>query len=110
MKGFLVTGILAWGAMILEQSRPGVLPAGAVLQPLVIISMLWNRTADGVFTGGIILVLDWIARPQGIPLLPVVLTFAATVLIVQTASDPWGTIRPGVPQIPDWIQPAVRRV
>ncbi|MCH2202478.1 MAG: hypothetical protein MK102_10955 [Fuerstiella sp.] len=107
MKGFLVIGILAWGAMILEQSRPAVLPAGAVLLPLVMISMLWNRTAGGIFAGGVVLILDWIARPQGIPLLPVVLTFAATVLLVRTASDPWTGTEIRQPQFPEWIQPTI---
>jgi hypothetical protein len=107
MKGFLVIGMLAWGAMILEQSRPAVLPAGAVLQPLVIISILWNRTAGGVFAGGVVLILDWIARPQGIPLLPVVLTFAATMLLMRTASDPWAGTRARQPQLPEWIQPII---
>ena len=58
MKFCIMTVAIAWGTMILEQSRPDILPAGAVLLPVVITSMLWTQTAGGIYTGGVVLILD----------------------------------------------------
>ena len=105
MKNIVLIFTAAWGAMILEQSRPNILPAGAVLLPLIIVSMLWNRSAGGVFAGGIVLILDWIVRPQGLPLLPVTLTLGATMLLYRTSDDPWTGKRTLRLKIPEWTQP-----
>ncbi|MEO2032251.1 MAG: hypothetical protein ABGZ35_09215 [Planctomycetaceae bacterium] len=110
MKHMTMMFATAWGAMILEQSRPNILPAGSILLPLVIVSIMWNRSAGGMFSGGVVLILDWIVRPQGwplLPLLPVVLTLGATILLSRTSDDPWtGRRAPGF-KIPEWTQPLV---
>jgi len=108
MKSIIGLIVLVWGAMVLEQSRPDLLPAGTILLPLVIIGMLWNRTAGGVLAGGAILVLDWIVRPQGLPLLPIILTFGVTLILVsQAADDPWTGKPKRRLRIPQAIQPTL---
>ena len=108
MKSIISLIVLVWGAMVLEQSRPDLLPAGTLLLPLVIIGMLWSRTAGGLFTGGVILVVDWIVRPQGLPLLPVILTLGATlILISQGSDDPWTGKRTRRIRIPQAMQPTL---
>ena len=108
MRFIVIRLALAWGAMIIEQSRPDVLPAGAVLLPVVIAGMLWNRNAVGIVAGGIVLIVDWIARRQGLPLLPVVLTFVATVMLIQrTSDDLWTEKRTFRLKTPEWAQPTV---
>ncbi len=80
---------------MLEQARPDLFPAGAILLPLVITGIVWSGTASSVFSGGLVLILDWIVRPHGMPLLPVGITLAATVLLAsRSAHNPWtGTRR-----------------
>jgi hypothetical protein len=108
MKSIMSLIVLVWGVMVLEQSRPDLLPAGTIVLPLVIIGMLWNRTAGGVFVGGAILVVDWIVRPQGLPLLPVILTFGATLILVsQVAADPWTRKRTRRMRLPKMLQPTL---
>ena len=108
MKFCIMTVAIAWGTMILEQSRPDILPAGAVLLPVVITSMLWTRTAGGIFTGGVVLILDWIVHSQGLPLLPVVLTFGTTMMLVRHATyNGWNEKRTRTLKIPQWTQPIV---
>ncbi len=108
MKILLILCTGVWGAMVLEQARPDLLPTGAILLPLVIVGMLWNRTAGGVFAGGLILVIDWIARPQGLPLLPVVVTFCVVLIVIsRAADDPWTGQRTRRLRIPEWMQPTV---
>ena len=108
MRFIVIRMALAWGAMIIEQSRPDVLPAGAVLLPVVIAGMLWTRNAGGIVAGGIVLIVDWIARRQGLPLLPVVLTFGATVMLIQrTSDDLWTGKRTFRLKTPEWAQPTV---
>lgn len=108
MKSITSLIVLVWGAMVLEQSRPDILPAGTLLLPLVIIGMLWNRTAGGLFAGGVILVVDWIVRPQGLPLLPVILTLGATLILISQASDdPWTGKRTRRIRIPQAMQPTL---
>ena len=103
---FVATRVtLAWGAMIIEQSRPDLLPAGAVLLPVVIAGMLWNRSAGGVATGGVVLILDWIARRQGLPLLPVVISLGVTLMLLQTSPIyQWDGGRTRVLKTPEWVQ------
>jgi len=108
MKSIISLIVLVWGVMVLEQSRPDLLPAGTLLLPLVIIGMLWSRTAAGLFAGGVILVVDWIVRPQGLPLLPVILTFGATLILISQAShDPWTGKRTRRIRIPPAMQPTL---
>lgn len=108
MKSIISLIVLVWGVMVLEQSRPDLLPAGTLLLPLVIIGMLWRRTAGGLFAGGVILVVDWIVRPQGLPLLPVILTFGATLILISRAShDPWTGKRTRRIRIPLAMQPTL---
>ncbi len=111
MRFVVARVILAWGAMIIEQSRPDLLPAGAVLLPVVIAGMLWNRSAGGVVAGGVVLILDWIARRQGLPLLPVVLSLGVTLMLLQSSSiHQWGGRRTRVLQTPEWVQPSALTV
>jgi len=106
MKPLLILCAAVWGAMMLEQSRPDLLLPGALLLPLVIVGMLWNRSAGGVFVGGTILVIDWIVHTQGLPLLPVILTFSTTLILVSRVSDdPWTGQRKRRLRLPEWIQP-----
>lgn len=95
----------AWGAVIVEQGQPTIVPQGAVLWPVVIAGMLWTRTATGVFTGGVVLIVDWIARPQGLPLLPVALTLGVTLLLQRPSHDRWSGKRAPRMVIPMWAQP-----
>lgn len=105
MKHLVVLMMLAWGAMMLEQARPELLPAGAVLVPLAVTGMLWTRSGIGVFAGGGVLLIDWIARPQGLPLVPVILTcMVAFVLASRPSGDPW-TGRRRRWRLPEWLHP-----
>lgn len=106
MKPLLMLGILSWGCVILEQALPDLLPSRSLLLPLVAVGMLWTRRSAGVVTGGTLLVLDWVARPVGLPLLPVVVCFAATWFCsVPTNQDSWMRPRSRLPVIPSALQP-----
>lgn len=92
---------------MLEQARPDLLPAGALLLPLVIIGMFWNRTASGLFFGGLLLIIDWVIRPHGLPLIPVAVTFGATMLLASAGSrDTWTGSRRRW-RIPEWMHPVL---
>lgn len=94
---------LAWAAVVLELAQPDVLPAGAVLLPITVAGMLWHTGAAGVFAGGMILLMDWIIRPTGLPIVPVVLTLLTTFLLVSRSTDNlWTERRSRLPRVPEW--------
>lgn len=107
MKAVIAGIVLWWGAVMLEQARPDLLPVGAVLVPMVIIGMFWNGTPTGVFVGGVLLVMDWIIRPQGWPLLPLAVTFGAVLLLTARGRRDVWTGRRRRWKIPDGMSPAL---
>lgn len=77
LRGVVAALLLIWFAEVLEQSFPGQLPRGAAVLPCVCAVVLWNRSAGGLFLGGGLLLLDWIARPTTFPAAPLLLPLLA---------------------------------
>jgi uncharacterized membrane protein YphA (DoxX/SURF4 family) len=72
--------LLVWLAEVLEQALPQWLPRGAAVLPVICAVVLWNRSASGLCLGGVLLLLDWIARPTSFPAAPLLLPLFAALL------------------------------
>lgn len=107
MKTCLIVMLGCWMAMVCEQTRPDALPAGSVLIPMVAALIFWLRNATGVLLGGVALIIDWIARPNGLPLMPMILPVAAVLLIRQSWPGAQFKYRRVMMRLPTWTQPLV---
>lgn len=87
MKQAIVMTLLTWGAIMLEQARPDVLPADVLLLPLVSVGMLWHGRGFGIMFGGALLVMDGIVRPHNVALLPIAVAFTATLILSRQQSE-----------------------
>ena len=106
MRQAAIMTLLTWGAIMLEQVRPDVLPADAIVLPLIAVGMLWHAHGFGILLGGALLILDGIIRPHGVALLPVVVAFTATMILSRHGSrDPWQNNRPQSIRLARWILP-----
>ena len=89
MKQVLLITLLTWGAVTVEEARPDLIPAGAIMLPLLAMAMLWNASGTGIFTGSTLLILAGILRPQSHFLLPAAFAAAAAMLSIYGQPDPW---------------------
>jgi len=106
MKQAAILTLLTWGAIMLEQVRPDVLPADAIVLPLVAVGMLWHGHGFGILLGGALLIVDGIIRPQGIMLLPVAIAFTATLILsLHGSQNSWQNGRRQSIRLTRWILP-----
>lgn len=105
MKQLLVLIGLAWTAFVVESARPDIFPPGVLLLPLIIVGMLWLRTAGAVLVGGCALVLNDVLHPQPLPLVPVLLTLViSTLLSSRRLNDVFDDHRSRSLRLPEWVQ------
>ncbi len=98
--------LLTWGAIMLEQVRPDLLPADALVLPLITVGMLWHGNGFGILVGGALLILDGIIRPHGVGLMPVAVALTATLIMSRHGSrNPWQDNRPQGIRFTRWILP-----
>lgn len=81
MKMLFASGCILWCAMAAELARPGLLPHGSLLLPMVCGVIFWTRSTVGLLLTGFVLLLDWIARPSQLPLCPMVVPLLAVLCI-----------------------------
>lgn len=86
-RGLFAALLLVWFAVVLEQSFVGFLPRGGVVIPAICVVVLWNHSAAGLFLGGGLLLLDWIARPTCFPAAPLLLPLLVTTFVVSAHSE-----------------------
>jgi len=79
--------LLVWLAEVLEQALPQWLPRGAAALPVICAVVLWNRSAGGLCVGGVLLLLDWIARPTAFPAAPLLLPLCAALIGTAGSED-----------------------
>ncbi len=73
MLALLTPLLLLWLSMGLEIALPAALPHGCLLYPLVVGILLWRLTAGRLLLVGLMLLVDWIARPTVWPLVSLLL-------------------------------------
>lgn len=86
-RGLFAALLLVWFAEVMEQTFVGFLPRGGVVIPAICVVVLWNLSAAGLFLGGGLLLLDWIARPTCFPAAPLLLPLLVTTFVVSAHSD-----------------------
>jgi len=99
--------MLAWGAVTIEEARPDLIPAGAILLPLLAAAMLWTTSGTGIFTGGVILILAGIIRPHSHFLQPAAFAAAAAFLSAYRQADPWESGQRSFLQPPESAHPLI---
>jgi hypothetical protein len=85
MKTLLAAACLIWMTLATELAWPTAVPHGALLLPIVCGVMFWTRSTSGLMLSGIVLLLDWIARPSALPLCGMLLPFAAAMCLAPSA-------------------------
>ncbi len=104
---FCLTG-LTWFSLMLEQAFPDLFPYRSIILPVVIVGMLWDGTSRGILVGGGLLVVDWIIRPAGPPLLPVILSTVIAVFMTRRHARNRLAYHTGRRrQLPDWSLPVL---
>jgi len=81
MKTLIAVGCLLWLALVTELAWPTLIPRGALLLPIVCGAMSWVRSSAGLAVAGLLLLLDWVARPTVLPLCPMLLPFVAVLCV-----------------------------
>jgi hypothetical protein len=87
MKTIFVSACLMWLTLVLELAFPRVLPHGSLLLPVACSVMLWTRSTGGLILSGLMLLLDWVARPSTLPLCAMILPFAAAMCVAPSVQD-----------------------
>jgi len=85
MKSVLAAVICAWLAVMLEVSGTGLIPRGALFLPVICAVFTWQPGARPLLIGGVLLLLDWIARPTLLPAVPLLLPFAVLLIVPHDA-------------------------
>jgi hypothetical protein len=98
LRTLAAMSLCAWFAVVLELAWPAIIPRGSLLIPVICSVMLWERSAVLHGLGGLLLLLDWIARPTIFPIAPLILPL----LIAAGGSRPaaevsWRRRRWGIP-------------
>ena len=94
MKTTLVAACVLWMSMAVEMAWSSALPHGAVLLPFACGVMFWMRSATGLMLSGVVLLLDWTARPTLLPLCPMILPLAAVLCVAPSVGpDDFGNRR-----------------
>ena len=73
-----------WFTIVLELTWPTLIPRGSLLIPVICAAIIWERSAALLGLAGILLLLDWIARPTLFPVAPLILPL----LIAAAANQP----------------------
>ena len=92
MKTMLCGVVLMWISLALELAWSSRLPPGSLLLPVACGVMFWSRSASGLIISGLLLLLDWVARPSQLPLCPMLLPLLAVLCLA--ASDERDEYRP----------------
>lgn len=87
MKTLFVSACAMWVALAAELASPRLLPHSSALLPIVCGVMFWTRSTPGLMLCGLVLLLDWIARPSYLPLCPMVLPFLAVIFLAPSIQN-----------------------
>lgn len=90
MKPLLAAVTCAWLAMMLEVSCTGLIPRGALFLPMVCAVLTWQVGARQLLVGGLLLLLDWIARPTLLPVVPLLLPFGLLLVVPPAPTRQYG--------------------
>ncbi len=94
MKTILAAACMLWMTVALEMAWPASLPHGSLLLPVACGVMFWTRSSVGLILSSAVLLLDWIARPTLLPLVPMILPFVAVLCVAPSVqSDDFGNRR-----------------
>ena len=104
MKTMLGAGCLLWIMLAIELTWPRLLTQGAILLPVACAVMYWTRSATGILLTGLMLLVDWIARPSPLPLCSMALPFLAALWLSPSVRNEAYQTRPSVFSIPMPLQ------
>jgi len=93
MKSVLAAAICAWLAVMLEVSCTDLISRGALFLPVVCAVLTWQVGARLLLVGGLLLLLDWIARPTLLPAVPLLLPFALLLVVPHASRRHYGMRR-----------------
>lgn len=85
MKTLLIAACLIWITLAVELAWPDAVPHAAFLLPVVCGVIFWTRSTAGLLLSGIVLLLDWIARPSALPMCAMLLPFVAVICLAPSA-------------------------
>jgi hypothetical protein len=80
MKFLTCSLLLSWFAIVLEIAFQETVPRGTLFLPIVCAVLLWAPAATAMLTGGLLLLVDWTARPTLLPIVPFVIPFLTAAL------------------------------
>jgi hypothetical protein len=104
MKTMLGAACLLWMMLAIELTWPRALSQGAVLLPVACAVMYWTRSATGILLAGLMLLMDWIARPSPLPLCSMGLPFLAALWLSPSGRSELFQTRSSVFSIPVPLQ------
>ena len=81
MKTLFVAACVMWTALAVELAWPSQLVHGSLLLPIACSVMYWTRSTSGLVLSGLVLLVDWIARPSLLPLCPMLLPLITVLLV-----------------------------
>lgn len=93
MKSVLAAVICVWLVVMVELCGTGLIPRGALFLPVMCAVFAWQPRARLLLTGGVLLLLDWIARPTLLPAVPLLLPFAVLLIVPQGVRRQYATRR-----------------
>jgi hypothetical protein len=102
MKSLFAATALLWLTLTLELAWPDRVPRASLLIPAAGVVVLWCRSAAGLWLAGLALLVDWIARPTVLPLLPMLLPPLACAVLLPT--DDSGSFRSSRRRVPQALQ------
>lgn len=100
MKSVVVAIALLWFALSAELALsarmvgPVTILPGSLLLPLCCAVLFWFRSATGIAISSFVVLLSWMARPVGLPLVSILMPLAAALLLA-SPSDSRSYRRPG---------------
>ena len=80
MKFVTCSLLLSWFAVVLEIAFQNTIPRGTLFLPIACAVLLWAPAATALLTGGLLLLVDWTARPTLLPVVPFVIPFLTAAL------------------------------
>ena len=87
MKTLLIAACLMWSALVAELAWPNQLAQGSLLLPIACSVMCWTRSTNGLMLSGLVLLMDWIARPSQLPWCPMLLPFMAVIFVAPSVHN-----------------------
>lgn len=87
MKTLFFAACVMWTVLAVELAWPSQLVRGSLLLPIACSVMYWTRSTAGLVLSGLVLLVDWIARPSQLPLCPMLLPLFTVLFIAPSVHN-----------------------